>query len=90
MKFWNHIEIYQFWRLHDFSVSCVFTVLHLAESVGIVNTCLIDAVFVCFYLLPTRGLGEEINVSVLNDGMPSILLFLVIIQNDIVINMVHQ
>lgn len=63
---------------------------HLAESVGIVRTCLIGAVFVHVYLIPPRGLGEEINVSVLNDGMPNILLFLLIIKHDIVINMVHQ
>lgn len=63
--------------------------LYLAESVGISNTCLIGAVLVA-YLVPPRGLGKEFSVLVLKDGLPSILLFLVIIKNDKVINRVHQ
>lgn len=78
------MEYINFGDLYDSSVSRVFAVLYLAESPGVSNTCLTDAVFVV-YLIPPRGLGKEFSVSLLNNGMPSLLLFLLIIKNDIVV-----
>lgn len=51
--------------------------------------CLMGAVSVVYLTLP-RGLGEKFSVAVLNDGMLSLLLFLVIIKDDIIINTVQH
>lgn len=48
-----------------------------------------SAVPVVYLTLP-RGLERKFNVAVLNDEMSSLLLFLVIIKDDIIMNMVHH
>lgn len=75
--------------MHDFPVPCFLTVLYLAESLGISTLCLMGAVSVVYLTLP-RGLGKKFSVAVLNDGMLSLVLFLVIIKDDIIINMVQH
>lgn len=75
--------------LHGISVPCFLIVLFLAESIGMPSTCRIGAVFVV-HLTPPRGLGKKFSAVVLSNGMSSHLLFLVIIKDDRIINMVHH